>query len=43
MVTFFNIGSAWLEYWKNNLPTGGDIIEDPTIPLPGFHTPMRHQ
>jgi len=39
----FDIISAWLEYWKNNPPTGGDVIEDPTVPLPGFHTATRRQ
>jgi len=39
----FDISSAWLDYWKNNLPTGGDVIEDPTVPLPGFHTATTHQ
>ena len=39
----FNIISVWLEYWKNNPPIGGDVIEDPVVPLPGFHTATRRQ
>jgi len=39
----FDISCAWLEYWKNNLPTGEDIIEDPTVPLLGLHTATRRQ
>jgi len=39
----FDIISAWLEYWKNNPTPGGDVIEDPTVLLPGFHTATRRQ
>jgi len=39
----FYVISAWLEYWKNYPPTGGDVIEDPTVPLPRFHTATRRQ
>ena len=39
----FDISSTWLEYRKNNPPTGGDVIEHPTVPLPGFHTATRRQ
>jgi len=34
---------AQLEYRKNNPPTGADITEDPTAPLPGFHMATRRQ
>jgi len=39
----FDISSAWLECWKNNPPTGGDIIEGPTVSLPGYQTATRRQ
>ena len=39
----FDISSAWLEYWKNNPPTGGDIIENYTVPFSGFHSATRRQ
>ena len=32
---------AWPECQKKNPPIGGDIIEDPTVPLPVFHTVTR--
>ena len=39
----FSIKVAWRNEWQQKLPRGGDLIQDPTKPLPGFDTLTRRQ
>ena len=32
----FDSQEAWRAEWEENTPTGGDLIEDPTQPIPGY-------
>ena len=34
---------AWRNEWRQNLPRQGEVIPDPTKPLPGFHHLTRRQ
>ena len=38
----FDIKEAWSAEWREHLPKGGELVEDPTDPLPGFfHLPRK--
>ncbi|GFR93120.1 hypothetical protein ElyMa_004371300 [Elysia marginata] len=37
----FYATGEWRKEWENNIPTGGNIITNPTQPLPGFTTLKR--
>ena len=39
----FNVKEAWRVEWNNKLPPGGNLVSDPTKPLPGFKTLTRKQ
>ena len=37
----FDINGAWRNEWNNNLPTGGDLINNPSEHLPGLQDQKR--
>ena len=37
----FSANDKWREEWEENTPNGGDLIDDPVEPLPGFKTMQR--
>ena len=39
----FSAKEAWQTEWYNNLPPGGNLVADPTKPLPGLKTLKRKQ
>ena len=39
----FNLQEKWKQEWQENIPTGGDLVRDPTNPQPGFHSLTRKQ
>ena len=38
-----SITETWHAEWTNKQPPGGDLVSDPTKPLPGLKTLNRHQ
>ena len=38
-----NLQEKWKQDWHENIPTGGDLIEDPTNLQPSFHPLTRKQ
>ena len=41
--TDLDILKEWREHWMDNIPPGGNTVEDPTVPFPGFHVANRKQ
>nr|CAB3266991.1 reverse transcriptase [Phallusia mammillata] len=37
----FDMTEKWKQYWFNNMPAGGELVDDPTTPLPGFDLAHR--
>ena len=39
----FDINTEWRTQWDNRIPAGGNLVTDPTQPLPGFDSANRSQ
>ena len=39
----FSLENKWRQEWNDDLPRGGDLVTDPTQPLPGFQTLRRKE